>query len=284
MGDFLEERSCGFLQSFLDDDNDITASFRTCIMTDSLQSFFNNFTRKLNINDFYPLESFSIKQELTDIALSLLKNCEKTNILLYGAAGSGKTEYAKALIKKCGLKAIEFRNSYEAENNPEKAIENLSLLLSVHRKDVVYIVDEADSFFRERSNSHFEWEVTKVNDFLTQMEAFKGILICTTNLRSILDKAMLRRFHICAEFKALDRKGIEKLLKKYFTAYSFTDSQISRLASYPCVPPGDFGSISGRIRFMNKKKISSEYLINELIAIQKEKSDDASKTIGFLAN
>ncbi|MDS4027716.1 MAG: AAA family ATPase [Candidatus Contendobacter sp.] len=38
------------------------------------------------------------------------------------------------------------------------------------------------------------WEVTQVNELLTQMEAFDGIFIATTNLMESLDAASLRRF------------------------------------------------------------------------------------------
>ena len=39
-----------------------------------------------------------------------------------------------------------------------------------------------NSTFRERSLAQYEWEITKTKEFLSQMEEFKGILICTTNL------------------------------------------------------------------------------------------------------
>ena len=57
------------------------------------------------------------------------------------------------------------------------------------------------------------------------MEEFQGILICTTNLKNIMDFAMNRRFHIMAEFKALKKEGIEKLLERFFPSYTFTPEQ-----------------------------------------------------------
>ena len=47
------------------------------------------------------------------------------------------------------------------------------------------------------------------------------------------------------------------------------------------VTPGDFSSLSGRIRFMPKEKITGSYIINELLQIQKEKISYGSTRIGF---
>ena len=57
------------------------------------------------------------------------------------------------------------------------------------------------------------------------MEEFQGILICTTNFKNIMDSAMNRRFHIMAEFKALKKEEIEKLLERFFSSYTFTPEQ-----------------------------------------------------------
>ena len=62
------------------------------------------------------------------------------------------------------------------------------------QRDAVLVLDEADSFLRDRRGAHRSWEVTQVNELLTQMEAFDGIFICTTNLMESLDAASLRRF------------------------------------------------------------------------------------------
>ena len=119
-----------------------------------------------------------------------------------------------------------------------------------------------------------------VNEFLTQMEEFSGILICTTNLRQIMDPAMQRRFHILAEFKALRREGILKLLESFFSSYTFSEELISLLARYDTVTPGDFGSLSGKLRFMPQNKTTPQLIIDELCKIQEEKESNC-RGIGF---
>ncbi len=126
-------------------------------------------------------------------------------------------------------------------------------------------------FFSNRIDANHSWERTMVNEFLTQMEDFTGLLICTTNMRQLMDPAMQRRFHIMTEFKALNKSGIEKLFYNYFGSFKFTNRQTEVLEQYHSVTPGDIASLYGRIRFIPQAKINSEYIINELIKMQEEK-------------
>jgi len=61
----------------------------------------------------------------------------------------------------------------------------------------VLLLDEADSFFRERQGADHRWETTMVNELLTQMEDFDGLFVCSTNLMDVFDQASLRR-RLCA--------------------------------------------------------------------------------------
>ena len=83
------------------------------------------------------------------------------------------------------------------------------------------------------------------------------------------------------EFKPLNKDGIEKLLGKFFGSYRFEQSLTDKLLRYDSVTPGDFGTLAGKIRFMDSDQISSEMIISELCQIQEEKEDDCSKKIGF---
>lgn len=68
----------------------------------------------------------------------------------------------------------------------------------------ILLLDEADSFLRDRTLSRHSWEVTMVNELLQHMERFEDIFICTTNLYSHLDLAALRRFTFKLEFLPLN--------------------------------------------------------------------------------
>ena len=211
------------------------------------------------------------------------ENSEGVRMLFYGLSGTGKTELARyistvlgkpLLLKRCS----DLLGPYvgQTERLIAEAFEE------AESTDSILLFDEADSFFADRAGAKQSWERTQVNEFLTQMEEFSGICICTTNLRKIMDSAMQRRFHIITEFKALNEDGITTLLKSFFGKYKFNDGQIQKLAKFNTVTPGDFGSLKSRMRFIPQEKLNSEYVVNELLKIQDEKRmNGGGAKIGF---
>ena len=202
-------------------------------------------------------------------------------MLFYGASGTGKTEFARYIAGQLGSKILLKRVSDilskwvgESEQNIKDAFEE------AERTESILLFDEADSFFADRNSAEHSWERTQVNEFLTQMEEFSGILICTTNLKNIMDSAMNRRFHIISEFKPLTAEGINTLLGRYFGRFKFDEESIHRLERLSSVTPGDFGVLEGRLRFMDKALYSESYIIEELCKIQEEKSGVHNR-IGF---
>lgn len=203
-------------------------------------------------------------------------------MLFYGVSGSGKTEFARYIAGQLGSKillkrASDILDKYvgESEQHIREAFEE------AERTDSILLFDEADSFFSDRESARNSWERTLVNEFLTQMEEFSGILICTTNLKSIMDPALNRRFHIITEFKPLNEKGISTLLGKYFSGIEFAGEEVARLERMSSVTPGDFGALAGRIRFLSESERTPSYIIDELCKIQEEKQGGDTRRIGF---
>lgn len=213
------------------------------------------------------------------------KGCENgVRLLFYGVSGTGKTEFARYIAdrieKKISVKRVsDILNCYvgESEKNIARAFRE------EENSGDILLFDEADSFFSDRENARQSWERNAVNEFLTQMEEFSGILICTTNLKQILDPAINRRFHILCEFKPLSENGIRTLLRRYFSEINFTEEQIKELSESASVTPGDFGTLSSRLRFMDESEQTAENITKELFAMQKQKknSDLYEKKIGF---
>lgn len=59
---------------------------------------------------------------------------------------------------------------------------------------------------RDRTGARRSWEVSQVNELLTQMEAFEGIFVASTNLIDTLHAASLRRFDFDVKFGYLTRE------------------------------------------------------------------------------
>ena len=211
-------------------------------------------------------------------------------MLFYGLSGTGKTELARYIAEKLGKQILIKRASdifgmYVGQN--EKNIRNA--FAEAEATDSILLFDEADSFFEDRNKAQHSWERSTVNEFLTQMEEFSGILICTTNLRNIMDPAMQRRFHMMVEFKPMKFEGIKIMAERYFPAYHLSNRQIEELEDTNSVTPGDFGALSSRIRFINPDEIDSDYILAELKKLQKEKKNqwqaengESERKIGFV--
>ncbi len=235
------------------------------------------------LNTNYPAEKIVKMLENAKRFSEKNKSAENgVRLLFYGLSGTGKTEFARYISQRIGKKILLKRVSDifdpyvgRTEQKIKDAFEE------AEQNDQILLFDEADSFFDDRSSATHSWERTRVNEFLTQMEEFSGLLICTTNLKNIMDPAMQRRFHICVEFKPLTKDGTRKLLKKYFSAHEFPDELVERLTDRNSVTPGDFGSLSGRIRFMDEEDVDAKFIIDELCRIQDEKKNGGGTAIGF---
>ena len=211
-------------------------------------------------------------------------------MLFYGLSGTGKTELARYISEQLGKpillkRASDILGMFVGEN--EQNIRDA--FAEAEASDSILLFDEADSFFYDRNQAQRSWERTTVNEFLTQMEEFSGILICTTNLRNIMDPAMQRRFHIMVEFKPMKFDGIKTMLERYFPAYHLSNKEVEELEDSQSVTPGDFGALSSRIRFMNQDDINAEYILEELKKMQVEKKNQwaeeghSEHKIGFSA-
>ena len=151
---------------------------------------------------------YSLEWLNTDISIVSLvagiKQRPRGTFCFYGAAGTGKSELARYIADQTGKPMILKRASDILSmwvGGSEKNI--ASMFAEARQQDALLVLDEADSFLSDRRDAHQSWEVTQVNELLTQMEAFEGIFICTTNLMKKLDQASLRRFAFKVRFDPL---------------------------------------------------------------------------------
>ncbi len=104
---------------------------------------------------------------------------------------------AQELGRECVIKkASDLLSPFvgETEKNIAKAF------YTAEKQGHILVIDEADSFIYSRESAIRSWEVTQVNEFLTQLETFRGICICTSNRRTSMDAAAMRRFSFKVPF------------------------------------------------------------------------------------
>lgn len=190
-------------------------------------------------------------------------------ILLYGESGTGKTEFARHVAESLGRpllikRASDILSPWVGVSEQQVA----AVFREAEETRSILLLDEADSFFSSRENATRNWERTLVNEFLTRMEEFSGVLLCATNAASTLDKAVMRRFHQSVEFYPLSAEGITELLSRYFPAVSFSDSQVLDLFMNGSLTPGDFAALHGRLCF-EKEPAGPEYIAESLAQLSR---------------
>lgn len=133
-----------------------------------------------------------------------LKRKPRGTFCFFGPAGTGKSELGRYLADEIGKPVLLRRASDILSMWVGESEKNIARMFDdARQQEAVLILDEADSFLADRRNARASWEVTQVNELLTQMEAFEGIFICTTNLMQKLDQASLRRFGFKVKFDFL---------------------------------------------------------------------------------
>ena len=151
----------------------------------------------------YSLDYLNIDADIVGI-LEGLKQRPRGSFCFYGAAGTGKSELARHLADQIGKPFLLRRASDLLSKYVGESEQNIAAMFGeARRQDAVLVLDEADSFLADRRGAQRSWEVTQVNELLTQMEAFEGIFVCTTNLIEKLDPASLRRFAFKVRFDPL---------------------------------------------------------------------------------
>lgn len=235
-------------------------------------------------------DSYSTEFINTDIdvdgIISGLQDAPNARICLYGMSGTGKSAFAKHIAKMlrlpCLVKPVsDLETSLvgETEQNIAKAFRE------ANSQNAVLVFDEVDSFLSDRRNATHNWECTKVNEMLTQLEIFDGIFIATTNLMDRLDKAVLRRFDLKFEFKALNSEQRKKLFEKECEILGLKCNNLlkKQIAGLDNLTPGDFAAVKRQNRFSRIKDADDFYrrLCNE-VEVKKIDESDKVSNIGFL--
>ncbi|HMQ96589.1 MAG TPA: AAA family ATPase [Candidatus Nanoperiomorbaceae bacterium] len=142
----------------------------------------------------YDLRFLNVDQDIPKLIAALQRRPHGV-FCFHGPAGTGKSELARHIADRLEKPLLVKRASDLLDlyvGQTEKGI--AAMFDDARQRDAVLVLDEADSFLRDRRGARQSWEVTQVNELLTQMEAFEGIFIATTNLMATLDAASLRRF------------------------------------------------------------------------------------------
>jgi AAA+ superfamily predicted ATPase len=135
--------------------------------------------------------------------------------LFAGPSGTGKTLAAEVLAADLQLDLYRIDLSQVVSKYIGETEKNLRRIFdAAEAGGAVLLFDEADALFGKRSevkDSHDRYANIEVSYLLQRMEAYRGLALLTTNLKSALDTAFLRRLRFVVDFPfpdAIQRAGI----------------------------------------------------------------------------
>jgi hypothetical protein len=126
------------------------------------------------------------------------------SVLFSGESGTGKTLAAEVLAKVLDLDLYRIDLSSVVNKYIGETEKNLRRLFdAAEDSGVVLFFDEADALFGKRSevkDSHDRYANIEINYLLQRLEAYNGLAILATNLKSSLDQAFMRRLRFVINF------------------------------------------------------------------------------------
>lgn len=207
---------------------------------------------------------------------------------LFGPPGTGKSAWARHLAKQVGRplivkQAADIFDPFlgNTEKNIARAFDDAT------RSRSILMLDEVDSFLPDRGNAQRHWEITQANQFLTALEEFDGILLCTTNLLENLDPATMRRFDFKVKFDYLTTKQSVEMAAELFKAFKvpltrqgrvMLEANLGRMK----LAQGDFAALLRRFGAMGEK-VKVRKLCEEL-RTEVGFREQARRPIGFVTN
>lgn len=199
------------------------------------------------------------EEQYTKIAQELKKRGMPTGFccLFYGTPGTGKTELAQqlAIATKRDLMQVELatlRDKFvgESEKQIKEIFDKYRALVKSQERAPILFFNEADAIFGNRmentQRSVDKMENAIQNIILQEMEQLEGIMICTTNLTTCLDKAFDRRFL----FKLEIEKPTNEVRKQIWQSMlaGLNDEQATELANR-------FDFSGGQIQNISRKQV-----------------------------
>jgi ATPase family associated with various cellular activities (AAA)/Winged helix domain, variant len=140
--------------------------------------------------------------------------------LFAGESGTGKTMAAEVLanqlhldLYRIDLASVVSKYIGDTEKNLRRVFD------AAEDSGAILLFDEADALFGKRSevrDSHDRYANIEVSYLLQRMEAYRGLAILTTNMKSALDVAFQRRLSFVVQFPFPDQQQRELIWRGVF--------------------------------------------------------------------
>ena len=234
------------------------AAKQTTLVSGNSQTIRRNIAQKEKLHhgtrppDMRPIKHYDPVLVHADINLEALAEqmvalgTRRFSLCLCGPPGTGKTAFVRYIAEQMGIdilpkRASDLLNKYVGENEQNIA----SAFAEALQTSAFLVFDEVDSLLMDRQSAQRSWEVSLVNELLSQMERHPLPFACTTNQWDIIDPAAARRFVFRAEFYYLDQPRINRAFELFFNS----TAPPSALALTK-LTPADFANVRERAEIL----------------------------------
>jgi hypothetical protein len=142
------------------------------------------------------------------------------SVLFAGESGTGKTMAAEVMANELKLSLYRIDLSAVVSKFIGETEKNLRRLFDAAEDGgAILLFDEADALFGKRSevkDSHDRYANIEINYLLQRMEAYRGLAILATNMKSALDSAFLRRLRFVVNFPFPGPTERQRIWRKMF--------------------------------------------------------------------
>lgn len=232
----------------------------------------------------YDLSLLNVEGVDPETLISGLVRQGQGRLCLYGPPGTGKSEFARHLAERLDRPLVRGQAADLLDMFVGGTEKNIARLFErADREQAVLVIDEVDSFLQDRGNAHQNWEVTQVNELLTRMERFEGLLVCTTNRMDGLDQAVLRRFDLKLKLGYLRPEQRQRLFRQLLED---ADAALSEAVEWGLdrldnLTPGDFAAVQRKLALLGPAS-DAEALLALITEESRLKPDARQRPIGFV--
>ncbi|MCB0160265.1 MAG: ATP-binding protein, partial [Caldilineaceae bacterium] len=194
--------------------------------------------------------------------------------LFAGVSGTGKTMAAEVLARELRLDLYRIDLSGVVSKYIGETEKNLRRVFdAAEHGGALLLFDEADALFGKRTevrDSHDRYANIEVSYLLQRMEAYRGLAILTTNQRSALDTAFLRRIRFVVEFPFPDATQRAEIWRRIFPDVTPTvDLDVHKLSRLT-VTGGHIRNIALYAAFLAADRDEPVQMAHLLAAAQRE--------------
>ena len=216
----------------------------------------------------YPHIKEDVKILLSFLKSAVSKKQKGVNVLLYGSAGTGKTELSKVIASELNLKLYEVAyDDGDGYANEHQRIRSYCLaqnVLSAGSNLLMY--DEAEDIFNTNNDEKRQYGKAFIN---RSLETNEVPTIWITNNILDMDEAVIRRFNLAIEIGIPTEDVRAKIIKKY--SENLIDNKlIKKLAKNDFIAPALISNASVVVSNLNTKDKNKafERVINNTLKAQ----------------